>query len=76
MMFKWWWCELCNCACIKCETCGSLSCTGHSEECCHQLFDEAIKESHNVKITDIPPERLIKDEMKALLEKELADPCS
>ncbi len=41
----WRWCETCRIQCIQCPICGSVSCSGHSEPCCHHDFDEWSKMS-------------------------------
>lgn len=41
--FRWKWCNLCLCPCIRCEECGNISCSGGGCDKCHDDFEEAIK---------------------------------
>jgi hypothetical protein len=49
---NWLWCETCECACVKCEVCKNISCSGGGCEVCDELFEEAIRLSDQVAYND------------------------
>jgi len=50
----WYWCETCNCACIKCERCKNTSCNGGGCDFCHDTFEEASKLSGSMSKEGLP----------------------
>lgn len=60
----WCWCDLCEVFCVECDKCKTLSCSGHSEECCHELSLEADKLCLN-------PPGVVREEVRTIYDPPL-----
>ena len=69
-MNPWYWCELCQNPCIKCEACKHTSCTGGGCQICYDDFEEVTRMIEMGKAPKSPDQcvAIIHDEFKKLLD--------